>query len=66
MSMVGLGFAIQALVALFEKGTDRAAEHSPGGMVVYLGPGSRRPDEDLQGAGSVRGILAMGYVPVPR
>jgi hypothetical protein len=64
MGMIGLGAVIQALVTLLEYGSHGAAVDSPGGMVVYLGLGTWRPDEDLQREGVVPAFVAMGYVPI--
>jgi hypothetical protein len=61
--MIGPGAVVQALVALFEYGSHSTAENSPGGMVVDLGLGARRPDEDLQREGMVLAFVAMGHVP---
>ena len=55
---------VQALVALFEHGPNGAAVGSPGGVVVDLGSGSRRPDKDLQGVRTVLALVAVGHVPL--
>src|SRR5829696_4396528 len=62
--VIGARAIVQALVALFEHGPDGAAVSSPGGVVVDLGSGSRRPNEDLQGKGAVLCVVAVGHVPV--
>src|SRR4051812_22934938 len=61
--MIGPGAVVQALVAVFQDGSHDATEGSPGGMVVDLGLGTRRPDEDLQREGVVLAFIAMGHVP---
>src|SRR5215210_5505213 len=62
--MIGPEAVVQALVALFEYGSHSTAVDSPGGMVVDLGLGTRRPDEDLQREGVVLAFIAVGHVPV--
>src|SRR5215204_494501 len=62
--VVGARAIVQALVALFEHGARGAAVDSPGGVVVDLGSGSRRPNEDLQGKGAVLCVVAVGHGPV--
>src|SRR5918995_3438236 len=62
--MIRLGAVVQALVTLFEYGSHCTAVNSPRGVVVDLGLGTRRPDEDLQRVGLVDTSVALGYVPV--
>ena len=62
--VVGARAIVQALVALFEHRADGAAIGSLGGVVVDLGLGSRRPDEDLQGVRTVHAFVAVGHVPL--
>src|SRR5215216_2378504 len=64
MGMIGPGAVVGPLVALFEYGSYSTAVNSPGGMVVDLGLGARRPDEDLQRERMVLAFVAMGHVPV--
>jgi hypothetical protein len=40
------------------------AVNYPGGMIVDLGPGARRPDEDLQREAMILAFIAMSHVPV--
>jgi hypothetical protein len=62
--MIGPRAVVQALVTLFEYGSHSTAVDSPGGMVVDLGLGTRRPDEDLQREGVVLAFVAMDHIPV--
>ena len=62
--MVWRGAVIGALVTFLLDGAHDATEGAPGGMIVDLGGRTRRPDEHLQGRGSIRRIFAMGYIPV--
>src|SRR5829696_5359750 len=62
--IVSQGAIVGTLVALFKNGSQDATEGSPGGMVVDPGPGTRRPDENLQRVGMVGIVLAIGHIPV--
>src|SRR5215203_3798605 len=61
--IVSQGAIVGTLVALFKYGSQDATEGSPGGMVVDLGRGTRRPDENLQRVGMVGIVLAIGHIP---
>jgi hypothetical protein len=62
--MIGPRAVVQALVALFEYGSHSTAVNSPGGMVVDLCLGARRPHEYLQREGMVLAFVSLGHVPV--
>jgi len=62
-SLERLRAVVQAFVAFFEHRSHHAAISPPGGVVVNLCSGSRGPDEDLQGVGTVLAVEGMGHVP---
>jgi hypothetical protein len=64
--VVGHGAVVEALVAFLEHGAPGAAVDAPGGVIVDLGPCSRRPHEDFQGVGAVLAVVAAGYIPLLR
>src|SRR4028119_2339735 len=59
-SVLSDGAVVEALVALFEDGTDHGTEGAPGCVVVDPGPRARRPDEDLHRERTVRGGAGGG------
>src|SRR5918999_380892 len=61
---VRLEAVVEALVTLFYYRSDNAAQSSPRGMVVDLGLGTRRPDEDLHGEEAVIAGVGAGHVPL--
>jgi hypothetical protein len=64
-SVLSPGPVVETLVSLLQHGADRAAEGSPGRMIVDPGPCPGRPYEDLQ-RGASRDVVPPGHVPVFR